>query len=270
MRREKTRAIRVRTERCRGTRGITALLCCLALAGGGCRGRRSQVLPGASAAPVGAEVLFADTSTLKRVLRGIYGGSGEWRWTGPDLAFSLDPPRDSRNVYLELDFNLPNEVASKVAPVVLTAKVNGTAVGKVSYAQEGRYYFSQPVPSEALARRPAAVEFQVDKSVKDAATGRALSLIVVSAALREYEDTMSFRDAQLSLAHEGYEETIRDRNLWIPLRKQNEMMRLFHELPVWEHTWFHSVRIIKNPLDLWMMQQIVYEVRPDFVIETGT
>ena len=34
--------------------------------------------------------------------------------------------------------------------------------------------------------------------------------------------------------------------------------------------WFQGVEIIKNPLDLWMAQQIIYEVRPDYVIETGT
>jgi cephalosporin hydroxylase len=30
------------------------------------------------------------------------------------------------------------------------------------------------------------------------------------------------------------------------------------------------VQIEKNPLDLWMMQQIIYEVQPDFIVETGT
>jgi len=34
--------------------------------------------------------------------------------------------------------------------------------------------------------------------------------------------------------------------------------------------WFENVPIEKNPLDLWMMQQIIYETRPDFIIETGT
>ncbi|MDP8982944.1 MAG: cephalosporin hydroxylase family protein [Acidobacteriota bacterium] len=33
---------------------------------------------------------------------------------------------------------------------------------------------------------------------------------------------------------------------------------------------FQNVPIIKNPLDLWMLQQIAYEVQPDFVVETGT
>jgi cephalosporin hydroxylase len=47
-------------------------------------------------------------------------------------------------------------------------------------------------------------------------------------------------------------------------------MKLFHDLPVWSNLWFQDVQIIKNPLDLWVMQQIIYEVRPDFIIETGT
>ena len=34
--------------------------------------------------------------------------------------------------------------------------------------------------------------------------------------------------------------------------------------------WFHNVPIGKNPLDLWMMQQIIYETQPEFIVETGT
>jgi cephalosporin hydroxylase len=47
-------------------------------------------------------------------------------------------------------------------------------------------------------------------------------------------------------------------------------MKLFHDLPVWRNMWFHNVQIEKNPLDLWMMQQIMYEQQPDFIVETGT
>jgi cephalosporin hydroxylase len=39
-------------------------------------------------------------------------------------------------------------------------------------------------------------------------------------------------------------------------------MKLFHEIPVWRHMFFLNVQIEKNPLDLWMMQQILYETRP--------
>jgi cephalosporin hydroxylase len=47
-------------------------------------------------------------------------------------------------------------------------------------------------------------------------------------------------------------------------------MKLFHEVPVWQHMFFQNVQIEKNPLDLWMMQQIIYEQRPDLIVETGT
>jgi cephalosporin hydroxylase len=56
----------------------------------------------------------------------------------------------------------------------------------------------------------------------------------------------------------------------MPVEKQKEMMKLFHEIPTWTETWFHNVRIEKNPLDLWMMQQIMYETQPEFIVETGT
>jgi cephalosporin hydroxylase len=74
----------------------------------------------------------------------------------------------------------------------------------------------------------------------------------------------------MAKSRQAYEEVLKQRNLQLPIAKQQEIMRLFHDLPIWENLRFHNVPIIKNPLDLWMLQQIAFEVRPDFVIETGT
>jgi cephalosporin hydroxylase len=38
----------------------------------------------------------------------------------------------------------------------------------------------------------------------------------------------------------------------------------------WSATRWLGTPVLKNPLDLWVMQEIVYENRPDLVIETGT
>lgn len=38
---------------------------------------------------------------------------------------------------------------------------------------------------------------------------------------------------------------------------------------IWKSTWF-GVGARQNPLDVWITQEILYEVKPDFVIETGT
>ncbi len=99
--------------------------------------------------------------------------------------------------------------------------------------------------------------------------GREVGLIAVSAALRELEQSAGYQREQLNKARAGYEDLLRRRNARLPIAKQKELMRLFHDLEVWDNLWFQNVRIIKNPLDLWMMQQIIYEVRPDFIIETG-
>jgi cephalosporin hydroxylase len=38
---------------------------------------------------------------------------------------------------------------------------------------------------------------------------------------------------------------------------------------IWSNT-FLGVRTIQNPLDAWVTQEIMYEVKPDFVVESGT
>jgi cephalosporin hydroxylase len=38
----------------------------------------------------------------------------------------------------------------------------------------------------------------------------------------------------------------------------------------WENTYYMGRHIIKCPLDLWVYQEIFYEVKPDLIIETGT
>jgi cephalosporin hydroxylase len=95
-------------------------------------------------------------------------------------------------------------------------------------------------------------------------------LIVVSAGLKGYEQTAEFRGIETAKSRAEYEEILKQRDLQIPVEKQREIMRLFHDLTIWEHMQFLGVPIIKNPLDLWMLQQIAYEVQPDFVVETGT
>ena len=206
----------------------------------------------------------------ERILRGVYQGEGAWRWTSPAFAFKLDPPAASKPAYLEIDFTVPEELMEKQVPVTVVAKVDGAEIARSTYGKAGRNLLACRVPEQLLTRRPAEVEFSVDRSFTDPATSRVQGLIVVSVGLKEFEQTAEFRDAELAKSRDGYERALKQRDLKIPIDKQREIMKLFHELPIWENMWFHNIRTIKNPLDLWMLQQIAYEVRPDFVIETGT
>lgn len=38
----------------------------------------------------------------------------------------------------------------------------------------------------------------------------------------------------------------------------------------WANTFWHGVRTAKCPLDLWIYQEIIYEVQPDYIVEAGT
>jgi cephalosporin hydroxylase len=169
-----------------------------------------------------------------------------------------------------MDFAVPREVTEQVGGVELVATVNRVEVARRKYPKHGRFLLACTVPPEALQKRPAEVAFAVDKSITDPVNGRELGLIAVSVGLKEYEQTAEFREIQMRASHEAYENVLRKRNLLLPLDRQRELMKLFHELPVWESLRFLNVRIIQSPLDLWMMQQILYEVQPDFVVETGT
>ncbi|MBZ5726636.1 MAG: cephalosporin hydroxylase family protein [Acidobacteriia bacterium] len=235
---------------------------CLAAICSGCRRHRDRQ-------PAVSEIHLSDEAHKDRILRGVYAGEGGWMWTAPSFAVALDPPPPSRGEFLEMDFAVPEELLGQASTVTLVAHINGVEVARQTYSKAGRYLLSCRVPAAALARRPAEVVFTADRSFVNPA-GRVLGLIAVSVALKEYEQSAQFRDEQLAQSRQAYAQVLKQRDLQMPLDKQREMMKLFHDLPIWNSLWFHNVRIIKNPLDLWMLQQIAYEVRPDFVIETGT
>ena len=61
------------------------------------------------------------------------------------------------------------------------------------------------------------------------------------------------------------------------LREMLSLPALKHFLNLWgtnslglfSNSWF-GIETIQNPLDVWITQEILYEVKPDFVVETGT
>src|SRR5215472_7977788 len=56
----------------------------------------------------------------------------------------------------------------------------------------------------------------------------------------------------------------------------DEVVRHFHELfysrteSTWNDTYWMGTRILKNPFDLWIYQEIIFSTRPDIIVECGT
>jgi cephalosporin hydroxylase len=75
---------------------------------------------------------------------------------------------------------------------------------------------------------------------------------------------------EVTSMQKAFEQIVAQRNMKMPLEKQKEIARLFHGLDIWKNMWFLGIPIQKNPCDLWMMQQIIYETKPEVIVETGT
>ena len=228
--------------------------------------------PGISSVEVG-NPLFE-----KRLLRGFYWAhEGAWRWTAPEFAVSLDVPARDEPVFLELRAHAPAEYLSQVARATLTATVNGVEVGTYDCAAKGDVYRVWPVPARALARSPAEVAFLVDKAAhavnglpERMPAGQPFGLIAVDIKLRVDEEKSLSPPTAVRMARQDYRRLLAERRLKMSDDKRREVQRMFHDISVWSHTWFDNMRIEKTPLDLWMVRQIFYEVRPDVVVETGT
>ena len=67
-----------------------------------------------------------------------------------------------------------------------------------------------------------------------------------------------------------YEDVIRRRDATINPRALHTMARWIWNLDLWQNMYWLGIPVMKTPGDMWMMQQVIAEIRPDFIIEAGT
>jgi cephalosporin hydroxylase len=67
---------------------------------------------------------------------------------------------------------------------------------------------------------------------------------------------------------------IRERGWRDPIVRQvvGQFHRIYYAASrrTWGNTYWRGVRVLKCPLDLWVYQEILHEVRPDLIVESGT
>ena len=44
----------------------------------------------------------------------------------------------------------------------------------------------------------------------------------------------------------------------------------YYNSRIWENTFWHGHQILKCPMDMWIYQELIWKIKPDFIIETGT
>ena len=50
----------------------------------------------------------------------------------------------------------------------------------------------------------------------------------------------------------------------------NRFHKLYYDSNVWNNTFWLGIPALKCPLDLWIYQEIIFEITPDIIIECGT
>src|SRR5260370_28533178 len=253
----------------------------MAVLAGGCHQAKNapakQEAPEAQASPdvasdsvVISEFSVGDKFAEDRLVRGFFEAHGPWRFTAKNFAVRIDVPQPVAATLLDLDFNVPDELMRVVPEVTLTCRFNGQEILKKKFKTPGRRYEEIPVPARLLAKSPADIEFEVDNTYRDEEHKRDQGLIMVGVQLKHPGDTVETAETDTKNARDAYQRLLKMRKVSMPAEKQNELMKLFHELDVWKYVWFHGVQMEKNPLDLWLMQQIFWEQKPECVVETGT
>ena len=193
-----------------------------------------------------------------------------WRWTEPKFQLYLDPIQQAEKNYLALQFAIADQHLEQTKVVKVTAFVESEQVGAAEFESAGRHEISLEVPSRLTQNKAhVAIEFQVEPPLAVDQSDQ-LGLIGVGAGFRDYHSTLDLRAAQRKKAEQAYARIVEQTGQTIPSADRDRMQRLFHDLDIWRSMWFNGVELIKNPLDLWMAQQIIFEVEPDYIIETGT
>ena len=58
-----------------------------------------------------------------------------------------------------------------------------------------------------------------------------------------------------------------------PLTKEQiveKFIQAYHAADIHTRTTWMGIRTLQNPCDLWAIQEIIWDVKPDFIVETGT
>lgn len=165
---------------------LVAALAAAAAGTDGCK-RRDKLLVQATeeeSAGLASVVHVADPRMAPQLVSGFYDvEQNSWRWTKSKFAVTLRPPAGAsqNGARLEMKFNLPEAVTSKVGAVTVRANAGGTDLPAETFAKPGDCAYAQDVPGAVLNSNAVKVQFTLDKFLPPGgADKRELGVIVTT------------------------------------------------------------------------------------------
>ena len=67
-----------------------------------------------------------------------------------------------------------------------------------------------------------------------------------------------------------YEGMVTQRNSLMSQEQRDDLMNLLYNIELPKNMYWLGIPVLKTPTDMWMMQQVLAEVRPDYIVEAGT
>lgn len=67
-----------------------------------------------------------------------------------------------------------------------------------------------------------------------------------------------------------HEEIVARRDTDLERQTHRELMKLIWRMDLWKNMYWLGIPVLKSPSDMWMTQQVIAEVRPDYIIEAGS
>ena len=100
---------------------------------------------------------------------------------GSTVQASPPPKAAERGATLVLRLMVPDPIANKLAPIKLSASVEGVALPEETLTKSGEAVYSREVPARALAKSVVSVDFALDKSLPPGdADRRELGVVVTT------------------------------------------------------------------------------------------
>lgn len=162
------------------------LVGCVVVAG--CRPRRdlSQYTVEDAKANLLPEVNVGNAAHAAQLKSGFHQiEEGAWRWTEPKFVVELKPPFASQKIgaTLVVKGSAPDVLIMKTGPITVSAKVNGTEVGKANYPKAGPVELRLDVPAQLMRAETLLVEVTSTPGLPPGSfpgDGRSLGFIVAS------------------------------------------------------------------------------------------
>ncbi len=154
----------------------------------GCRPRRdlSQYTVEDAKANLLPEVNLGDPAQAGQLKSGFHAiEEGAWRWTEPKFVVELKAPFAAQKIgaTLVVKGSAPDVLILKTGPITVSAKVNGTEVGKATYPKAGPVELRLDVPPQVMRAETLLVEVSSAPGLPPGSfpgDGRSLGLIVSS------------------------------------------------------------------------------------------